>query len=119
MATSYTPYGLAFNPTYQMLYMGTGTSYITTISVQGGVGAQVLASWDSGNVAIQTRGLAVDPVLGALYMSDNNVNYYIGKNWLPCGSLPTAPTNGGLLGTCVSLMDQGSQCQFTCNTVIL
>ena len=39
---SYTPYGLAFNPTYQMLYMGTGTSYITTISVQGGVGAQVL-----------------------------------------------------------------------------
>ena len=37
---SYTPYGLAFNPTYQMLYMGTGISYITTISVQGGVGAQ-------------------------------------------------------------------------------
>ena len=28
--------------------------------------------------------------------------------------LPTAPTNGGL-GTCVSFMDQGSQCQFTCN----
>ena len=75
---------------------------------------RVLHSWDSGIVAIQTRGLAVDPVLGALYMSDNNVNYYIGKNWLPCGSLPTAPTNGGL-GTCVSFMDQGSQCQFTCN----
>ena len=109
------PSGLAFNPTSQLLYMATaGTIYTNIISVVGGVGTSLQTNWN-GNSPINSAGIAVDPVQGAVYISDSTANYYISKNYVPCGSLPTTPTNGAV-GTCVSLMDQGSQCQFTCNT---
>ena len=91
-----------------------GTIYTNIISVVGGVGTSLQTNWN-GNSPINSAGIAVDPVQGAVYISDSTANYYISKNYVPCGSLPTAPTNGAV-GTCVSLMDQGSQCQFTCNT---
>ena len=58
------PFGLSWDPKYELLYVGTGNTGVSTVGVNGAI---VTTNWGP-LTGLQSASVSVDPTLGVVYM---------------------------------------------------